>query len=309
MSRAFHTVAFATVCVAASATWFGVAWEPKVDATVGGAYDADGDLLPCDVERTLLMDPDSADSDNDGIGDFLAAVTNVPINPFDDNEPIDPIADGSGYGSNSGIYDHDARVVISSRPDADGTDAIWMHLLIRFAGPVLPNVQLIDPWVDYLGIRTSLSSLIVTSPSELAFADAGADGIFVRLSLRVGTHAQMMVFSPATLGATFIIGGKTVVSGMTAININGHVAALTPVSSTSFTVVRLDDDDDPFWTMNRVCQIRLSIVTSTTTGHVCTISSARCRPAGNLRCPPGCLTSTGQTVFVPDGLSTINGGG
>lgn len=258
-----------------------------------------------------MLDPNSPDSDGDGIGDFLAAVTHVYQNPFDDGEPISGASHGTGGSSGpGGVLDHEMRFVMSIREDADGTQAMWMNLLFRFAGSEIPNIQYLDIWMDMLGTHFSLAPFVLTNPSELVFQDHGADGLCLRFSVRLGPSDQLMVFSPSTYGATVMIDGRIVRSGVTLLElVDDTIVALTPVSPSSFTLVRLDDEDDPFWNNNRVCQINLSIVSSTTAGHVCTVSSARCRPSGELRCPPSCTISIGQTIFVPDGLSTINGGG
>ncbi len=307
MSTGSLSCVLATLACIGALIPFGPFPSPALDATTFEEVDADNDLLPDDVERVLMTNPSEFDSDGDGTDDFLAAVMREYANPFTDGEPIDPTDEGAPTAPSTGI-DHEARVVLSSREDQDGQEAVWMHILFRFAGGTFPQMPVLQPWMSYAGATVPMDGIFGTSGFTFGMRQAGAEGLFLRVSGRLGRASDLMLLAPVTLGVTVVMDARVVSTASILFNASGKAATFAPLSEVSGVVLTLTDDDDPFWTDARVCQLRLSVTASTGTGHICNIDSARCRSAGQLRCPPDCLTSQGLSLFIPDGLATVTGG-
>jgi hypothetical protein len=258
--------------------------------------DSDGDLLPDRVERALLLDPLSTDTDGDGTDDFLHAVQGrMGLN--------DPRTE---FG-----YDHEARLVVTTEPKAGGGESAWVNLLFRFAGSTVLDLQALEPFIDVGGSRLSLSRLLQASPSRIDLLPHPSEGLYVLCAFRLGSPESLQRLVPCTVGAQAVLGGRTISSGTFLTDADGTTASLVPVAPDSGVIQALSPsgDEDPFWTSSRVCLLRLSVVTAMPNGMLCEVSNADCIPSGELACPPSCSASRGQVLFVPDGLSTITGGG
>ncbi|MGA0058378.1 MAG: hypothetical protein ACO3RU_02210 [Planctomycetota bacterium] len=258
--------------------------------------DSDGDLLPDRVERALLLDPRSADTDGDGVDDFLHAVQSRM--GMSDPRTV--------FG-----YDHEARVIVTTEPTPGGGESAWVNLLFRFAGSTVLDLQALEPFVDINGQRHSLSRLLQTSLSRLRLLPHPTEGLYVHCAFRLGSAASLQRLLPCTIGAQAVLGGRAISSGTFLTDADGTTASLVPVAPDAGVIQALSPsgDEDPFWTSSRVCLLRLSVVTSMPNGMLCEVSNADCIPSGELACPPSCSASRGQVLFVPDGLSTITGGG
>ena len=71
------------------------------------------------------------------------------------------------------------------RDDPDGASAVWVHFLFRFAGSSIPTITNLESWVDYYG--TILPLGFDATQIEFDLRAAGAEGIYVRLSTRIGS--------------------------------------------------------------------------------------------------------------------------
>lgn len=275
---------------------------PRLAAATGNMFaDTDGDLLPDRLEWVLLLDPNTADTDGDETDDFLHAVQRR-------RELSEP---RSSFG-----YDHEARVIVTSVPDPRGIGSIWVHMLFRFAGSdprdlqCLQELQCLMPYLDHWGIRVPVDRLIGAGGVRLVFRPHATEGLYALCSFEIGSESMLRSLLPCTIGATAVIGGRTVCSGTYLANANGITAAMVPVAPDTAVLQTLapDNHDDPFWTSSRVCMIRLAVVSSSSSGTLAEVSAADCVSSGKLACPPTCLSSRGQMMFFPDGLATITGG-
>lgn len=266
-------------------------------ADVGDPFaDTDGDLLPDRLEWVLLLDPQLADSDRDGTDDFLHAVQGR-------RGLLEP---RSNFG-----YDDEARVVVNSLPDGVGGKSIWVHMLFRFAGANLRDLRSLQPYIDYWGMRIPIDRLIGAGETHLSIRQHPTEGLYVLCSFELGHESTFRWIMPCTIGATTVMGSRTIRTGTFVDSAAGAVTALVPVTPDGGVIQTLtpEDRDDPFWTTSRVCLLRLSVVSTTPSGTLCEVSNADCVSSGELSCPPTCLSSRGQMMFFPDGLSTITGGG
>jgi hypothetical protein len=255
--------------------------------------DSDGDFLPDALEWVLLFDAQDADSDDDGVGDFLeAAQRTLP----GDREPA-PI-------------DHEARVVVTVAREG-GCDTVWVHFLFRFVGTDMTPLRSLEPFADWWSYRLPLNNLLGNGRIDVATRPAGADGLFVRASVEIATATELRTLLPCTIGAVADLDGRSISTGAYLTEADGHLATLVGFDHNALVAQTLcqGDQGSPFWTGNRVCLMRLAVVGLAPGGAVAEVTSATCVADGRLSCPPTCVQATGQMMFFPDGLSTVTGGG
>lgn len=259
-------------------------------------HDADGDLLPDRLEWVLMLDEALADSDGDGTDDFLHAVQSR----LSFSEPR------TTFG-----YDDEARVVLSTEPNRDGSTSVWVHMLFRFAGSNVNDLRGLQPYIDIWGQRIPIERMIGSGGIHVALRQHATEGLYVLCAFELGRESMIRALLPCTIGATAIMGQRTIHTGMFATDAAGTTTAWVPVTRDSgvLQTLRPDTEENPFWMSSRVCLLRLAVVTTAPAGTICEVSAANCISSGKLSCPPTCLASRGQMVFFPDGLSTVTGGG
>ena len=275
--------------------WFlGTRHEPELAATSGEAMlDSDGDMLPDHVEWVLLLDPQKADTNGDGTDDFLHAVQHLL----------------PGASSEQYAFDHEMRIVTSSVPDPNAGRAIWINMMFRFAGAKLASVTAFTPFIDSWGFRFPLIDILGGNSMFLMTRQHPTEGLYLLISFRITSEQILTPFYPCTIGVSAVIDGKRITSGTYLHNAAGVSAVFVPISSDEFVVQTLSQDDrsNPFWSANRVCVMRLSVIGTSYGGSLCEVTSANCVPDGRLRCPPTCESSLGSITFFPDGMGTITG--
>ncbi|MCC6782902.1 MAG: hypothetical protein IT457_08655 [Planctomycetes bacterium] len=258
--------------------------------------DADGDLLPDRLEWVVLTDPQLADTDGDGVDDFLATVQFR--RPFD--PPGLPRA-----------TDDEMRIVVSSTCDASGESSIWVHFLFRFVGTSASELRSIEPYLDVWGTRYPIAGLLTAGRVDLRTRFDAQEGLFCLASFELASESSLRALMPCTLGATAIVGTRAIHSGAYVQDTAGFVTLLVGADDNKGLLQPLEpmSVDDPFWTSSRVCVMQLEVISSTGAGAMCEVRNAECMSSGRLACPPTCLQSRGRTMFFPNGLSTVTGGG
>mgnify|MGYP003572376210 CR=1 FL=1 len=270
----------------------GGAPTPKLDAAEEPSLfvDSDGDFLPDGIEWTLGFDALIADADGDGVGDFVQATQHrFP-----------------GVSSEQSEHNLRAVVTILSEP---GRDSAWLHLLFSFPGNDFQRMRLIAPWVDYLGQRLPIPLVPEATRFEYQAVHRPQDGLMVRYSFELGREDVLHRVLPCTIGATVVFEGQTDRSGHYLLKADGRSAAWEAVSARGGVIRTLNvgDTGDPFWSSSRLCLMQLSTVGVTRGGTLCLVTNATCTPDNRLTCPPTCSQSLGQTMFFPDGMSTVTG--
>lgn len=263
---------------------------------MGGLVDSDGDLLPDCVELPLLMDPNAVDSDQDGIGDFLAAAQFR--RPFDNPGSPRPI-------------DDEMRVVVSASENLAGVQSVWVHFLFRFVGANPGELRGITPFLDLSGTRYSFASMIGAGGAAMSVRVDAVEGLFCIASFELLNLEALRSILPCTVGATAMVGSRVIHSGAYLQDVAGVVTVLTAADDDKGMVVPLDQaaTDDPFWTSARICVMQLEVMSTTPSGSLCEVRNAECMSSGRLACPPTCLQSRGSSMFFPNGLGTVTGSG
>lgn len=257
--------------------------------------DSDGDLLPDQLEWVTLTDPRVSDTDQNGKDDFLQTVQHL------------------SPGSTKNRPDQDeVRVLVSSVKVGNDAD-VYVHMLFRFLGNRVGNVQQMTPFITFgtaQPINVPIMELIGSGPVAVRTSYSQAHGTFIAISARISRASDLAPLLPATIGAEAIIDGKDYTSGTYLAQTDGLQVALVPIDAgfVAQPIVGGDGQNNPFWNANSVCVMKMTVVGSGLSGMLCEVDSAQCEVANGLRCAPSCRSSIGRLVFVPDGLSTLTGG-
>ena len=257
--------------------------------------DRDGDLLPDSLEWMTLTDPAVQDTDGNGIDDFLQTVQH--LSPL--STKLRPVQD-------------EVRVLVSSAKHGQDTD-IYVHMLFRFVGNRIGNVQSMVPFIT-IGTSNPISvpimELIGTGPIAVRSSYDPVHGTYIAISARIARAADLGALLPATIGATATIDGRSYTSGSYLTQTDNLQVALVPIDQ-GFLAQPINGGDgtsNPYWNSNSVCVVKMEVVGSGLAGSLCEINAAECEVANGLRCAPSCRSAVGKLVFVPDGLSTLTGG-
>lgn len=257
--------------------------------------DRDGDLLPDAVEWVLMLDPDRPDTDGDGVDDFLHAVQHRP-----------PLVASSQHAT-----DDEMRLAVTQ--GWSGTEAVLnLHLLLRLVNSDLSAVTHFEPFLDHWGQRVPLAPLLAGAKVRMKHRVHPSEGLYVHLCAELGPVACFRNVLPCTLGAVATIGPRFVGTGTYLLGVENGLAAYLPIGGGEGVVQSLAGTvvDDPFWTANRVCLLRLTVLGSGPGGTVCEVADADCvYRTGRLACPPTCVAAKGRIMLVPDGMGLVTGGG
>ena len=297
-TRVRSTSRTGTVSGTGSAAGTGSGGPPPGSAGVQ-LFDSDGDLLPDDVERILMLDPHQKDTDGNGIDDFLHVVQ------FRRDSSTTPL-----------VTDHEMRVVVSASevPNGQGGSAqsVWVHMLFRFVGASVQDLTTFDPFLDHWGIRVPMFDLLRYSESRFETLNHPTEGLYVALSIALASPDALGRLSPCTLGASATLAGRQVTTGSFVQTLGGHLTTIVATEADHGVVQSLTSIpvDDPFWTRDRVCLFRLSQVATAPGGVLAEVNAADCIPTRRpTACPPTCQTSVGRVLYFPDGMRTVTGGG
>lgn len=259
--------------------------------------DSDQDLLPDSLEWVALTNPSAGDSDGNGMDDFLQTVQHLA--PF--SQTARPDQD-------------EVRVLVSSFGTGDEAE-VYVHMLFRFVGGRIGNVQSMVPFLSLGTLHNAallpIDQLIGSGPICVRSSFNAAIGTRLIVSARIARANELAFVLPCAICAEAVIDGKRYTSGTYLTGTDGQQVALVPISGNRFIAQPLAGDEgasNPFWNSNSVCTMSLDVVGAGLAGILCEVSAADCEVANGLRCAPSCKSSLGRMVFVPDGLSTLTGG-
>lgn len=257
--------------------------------------DSDDDFLPDAVEWAVLTNAHAADTDTDGLPDFVEVV-----------QRGSPRATGT-----TRALDHEMRVVVTAPPLGSAGPA-WLHLLFRFVGSasLLSSFQAWLEVPNLPGVRVPLD-LLGFPGVDFAQRITAADGLWVRLSVPMVSEPLLRSILPCSIQASATIGSRTVVTGVKLFDVQGVVCTLAPLGSNTNRVAMqsigaLGAALTPG--SNRVCMLTLARAGSGPSGTVYEVVAAACEDCNELECGAGCPDSVGWVFSIPGGLETITGG-
>lgn len=260
--------------------------------------DTDGDLLPDCLEWLTLSSPARQDSDGDARDDFLEVVQHTA-----------PYA-----ATGARALDHEMRVVVNSVGSGPAAE-VWMHCLFRFVGTGW-DVNNFNLFVSAGRAAMPLAGLVGRTPMDVSARQAGREGTFVRVSLRIASETELRPLLPCTLSAVAVLGGRQINTGMFVFDSGSELCALVPrgvdIDRRAYFVQSLrpgaEERDSRFFRNNKVCEWGLSVIASTPGGSLCEVNRAECEPANGLRCGTRCTAAIGSEIFIPAGLAATTGG-
>lgn len=289
-----------SLCLAASVVTL-VAWggdgKPEVRAEGYEPFiDTDGDLLPDALEWVALTNPHEVDTNFNGADDFLEVVEHRL--PLSVNVPR-PV-------------DHAMRALVYGSTTPEGPREMYLALLLRFVGANIGAVQVLEPFIEVQEKLVPLTQLIGSTRSHLSTKLDGKGGLYVMFAMRLSSVYELRSLLPCTIGVRAVVDGRRYLTGSYLLESDLAETALVPVGAGNFALQPANAQDsfaNPFWKRNKVCIMTLDVIGSSGNGNLCEVRTADCTVANGLVCGSTCTSAVGLMIFVPEGLSTITGGG
>ena len=259
--------------------------------------DSDGDFVPDVVEWACLSNANAADTDVDGVPDFVEIVQRA--NPQQAGLPLPS--------------DHELRIVVTAL-GSGSTSLTNLHLLFRFMGEPTLLTQLDTflelGWVQ--GARFSLSSLAAGQIIVRQQAVPG-EGLWVHVSVPLASEAGLRSLMPCTIGADAQIGTRLLRTRAPLFDYDGLTSTIVPFARNNMVAVQSIGAQRLFagGGSNEVCVMRLRRVGSgdgSAGGDAFRVEAASCEPCNDLQCgAASCSGSVGRVFVLPGGLEVITG--
>lgn len=270
------------------------------------SQDTDGDFLPDVVEWACVSNAYAADTDSDGVGDFIEVV-----------QRSQPHIAGPALPA-----DHELRLVLTSLTNSAGVTNTYVHLLMRFMTQ-LDALNELDAWIELQTsppVRISLNPLAPTAVVSQQLTVPG-EGIFVHLAFPLATQSVLEPVMPFTVGASARVGARALRTVVPIFSDRGEPKTLVgyddsrvmvqTLNATSFVSPSAGAGTSAGTggsATNRCCVLSLRSVGSSPSGTVLEVVDAECVDFNDLVCPLACPDSKGTTFTVPGGVGSITGG-
>jgi hypothetical protein len=294
MTRYFRAACAAAILLAGGLLAWPRAPVRLVADPLGSSLDSDGDFLPDAVEWACLTNSQLADTDSDGVSDFVEVVQRA--NPRRIGEPLPP--------------DHEMRIVVTSDGQPGSPGSTCLHLLFRFMGePSLMTSFLTWIEIDSMpGVRISLEGLAAQSLSIESRVVSG-EGLWVRVSLPLVSENLLRAFLPCTLRSEAQIGSRFLTTSAPLFEVAGTIATLVPYCDEGFALQTIGQQVTfPEASPNRVCVLQLRQIGIAPGGVAYEVVNADCDDCSDLDCNSDCSQTRGWILTLPGGVGSITGG-
>lgn len=281
-----------TLGVGLALTWRGEPMRVQASET-DPLLDTDDDFLPDCVEWAVLTSTTNQDTDGDLVPDFVEVVQRGTPRQPGEPQPID----------------QEMRIVITGPQPGTTAASTWMHLFLRLAEPSTP-ITSFQAWLEvpYLpGVRLNFD-MFALAPAVFRQRDAGAQGVWVQLSVPLVSTTLLHQVLPCSIQAEAVLGGRTVRCGVNLFDVQGSISTLVAFDNDRFAVQSIAPTPGGGGLSNRVCLLDLVECGSGPGGTLYTVTNASCEDCNELECAmPNCTQSIGWIVTIPGGLGVIGG--
>lgn len=249
--------------------------------------DSDGDFLPDSVEWVLMTNPNSVDTDADGVSDFVEAVQYGA--PRTAGAPL-PL-------------DHEMRAVMTGPGPGRQHDPTTLHLFFRFVGGTTNLIQTFQSWIElpaYPGLHIPLNVLAFQGV-RITERPTPMQGTWLHLAIPMLSPQFMQSFLPCSIHAQAGIGGNVVQTDIRLLDVGGVTCALVPFRQHSHVLQSIGPVPMNFPTSNKVCELVLELSAQGQGGSLYEVVDADCEDCNDMECGPTCLASIGTFLLVPGG--------
>ncbi len=254
--------------------------------------DSDEDFLPDDVEWAVMTSSSNADTDSDGLPDFVEVVQRG--SPRSPNWPR-PL-------------DHEMRVVVSAPTGGDNGATAWLHVLVRFVEVAIPiddfSVWFETPWLP--GIQIPLEGVLFAAPT-IESRSTLAHGTWLRVSTPLASMSLLQTLMPCSIHCSGSVQGRSIHSAVTLFDMGGTPSTIVPFDDHSFAVQTIETPVATVSQSNKVCVLDLKEVGSGPGGTVFEVTNAECTDCNELECGSGCAASIGWLLTIPGGIGVLTG--
>jgi hypothetical protein len=289
----FARLSISLVAVGAFAA---LAWDSHAAVAACGdgplLQDSDDDFLPDCVEWVQLTSANNPDTDGDLIPDFVEFV-----------QRGEPRIVGGPLPT-----DQELRLVITGPGPASPGNLTWLHVFVRLAEPTA-QVSGFHTWFELPaapGVRFTFDLLGFGAP-VFRTRDAGAQGIWMQVSVPVVSPALLQALLPCSVQVESFVGGRYLRSGVSLFDLGGSITSLVPFGNGAYAAQTIAPTPSMGGLSNRVCLLDLVEVGTGPAGVVYQITNAYCDDCNEVECAPTCPASIGWLITVPGGTGTIGG--
>lgn len=269
--------------------------DRPVDQLIAGPndpfLDSDGDLLPDTLEWVLMSNPWKADTDGDGVDDFLEAVQfQLPR-----TTPPPP-------------SDHEFRVVTHIVRLPDNSQHVIVNLMFRIANGDPGEVSSLIPYLDVQGQKYPFGAAFMMGLVHFNMKLLGNEGLYLVLSSRLCAPEELKPFLPCSVGGLAVIGQRPFNNGSVLLQGDGTVVSFAEIANAHFGLHPIDSEflNDPnepqagFWQKSKVCELELVVEGAGGGFSLAQVVEAACTGAPTLGCAPSCDSWRSRLVVLPD---------
>lgn len=252
--------------------------------------DSDDDFLPDVVEWAVMTNATTADTDNDGISDFVEVVQRG--SPRHPNQPA-PL-------------DHEMRIVVTGPQPGSPDQDTYLHLFARFA-TTPANVSYFAIWLEVPAWPGVHFPIDILSAGGMTVRDrfTPLEGYWLEASFPMVSASVLQVLLPCTFHAEAMIDNRFLSTTVNLFDAGGDIASIVPYGDSKFAIQSIAAPLSSGNQSNKVCVLEMSEIGSSPGGAVYQVTHAECEDCNELECGAGCPESVGWIVTIPGGTASL----